>query len=150
MELVRKPRTTPKLFSTVDATAFAGILVVLVFAVWVFQGMSYTPHHGVSVDLPKVLHPVAMRGADREDAMKITIRRDGAVYFGYDRIRSGSLAQQIQDRLKDRDIERKVYITADMRARWSDVEMVLADVSSAGIIRVAFLANQGPMPKPSR
>ena len=61
---------------------FASILVVLVFTVWVFQGMSYHPHHGISVDLPKVLHPVAMRNALREDAMKVTILRDGKVYFG--------------------------------------------------------------------
>ncbi len=26
--------------------------------------------------------------------------------------------QKIQERLKDRDVERKVYISADARARW--------------------------------
>ena len=74
--------------------------------------------------------------------MKITILRDGQVYFGTDRIWSADLAQKIQDRLKDRDVERKVYITADQRTRWGTVKAVLEQVRSAGIIRVAFLANQ--------
>jgi biopolymer transport protein ExbD len=120
------------------------ILVVLVFTVWVFQGMSYHPHHGISADLPKVLHPIAMRGALREDAMKVTIMRDGKVYFGNEQICRGSLSDKIQGRLKDREVERKVYIVADMRARWSDVEQAL------DAVRSAFLANQGRLPMISR
>ena len=142
-----RSRTSPKLFSEFDATAFASILVVLVFTVWVFQGMSYHPHHGISVDLPKVLHPVAMRSALREDAMKVTILRDGKVYFGNEQIYQGSLAAKIQDRLKDREVERKVYIVADMRARWGGVRLALDGVKNAGIVRVAILADQGQLPK---
>ena len=141
MELVHSPRSSLKLFSRVDTTAFGCILVVLIVVLMVVASMSYNPHRTVSVDVPKVSHPVAMRGALRDDAMRISILRDGQVYFGNDRIWSGNLAQKIQGRLKDRSVERKVYIVADMRARWSDVEMVLDGVRSAGIIRVAFLVN---------
>ena len=105
-----------------------------------------THHHGVSVDLPKVPHPVAMRGADREDAMKATVTRDGKVYFGNEQIRFGDLPAKIQERLKDRDVERKVYVVADMRSRWGTVKLVLDGVRSAGIIRVAFLADQRRVP----
>jgi biopolymer transport protein ExbD len=73
-------------------------------------------HHGVSADLPKVLHPVSMPGANREDAMKITILRDGKVYFGSDQTNLADLPTKIQKRLKDREVERKVYVVADMRA----------------------------------
>jgi biopolymer transport protein ExbD len=150
MDLVRKSRISPKLFSGIDATAFASILVVMIITVLVFASMSYNPHHAVSVDVPRVTHPVAMRGALRDDAMKVSVLRDGQVYFGSDRVWSGDLAQRIQNRLKDRELERKVYIMADVRARWSDVETVLDSVRSAGIIRVAFLADQGQLPKLSR
>ena len=112
--------------------------------------MSYNPHHGNSVDLPKASHPVAMRSALREDAMRISIMRDGKVYFGTEQIRSGDLPAKIHDRLKDREVERKVYIVADRRARWGRVKLALDGVSSAGIIRVAFLADQGQSPKLSR
>jgi hypothetical protein len=49
--------------------------------------------------------------------------------------------------LKDREVERKVYIVADMRARWGGVRLALDGVKNAGIVRVAFLADQGRLPK---
>jgi biopolymer transport protein ExbD len=142
MELVQKPHRSLKLFRGIDTTAFASILVVLVFVVWIAQAASYNPHHGVSADLPNVSRPIPMPGAARDDAMKVTILRDGQVYFGTDRVWSGDLAQKIQDRLKDREVERKVYITADARVGWGTVKAVLEQVRSAGILRVAFMANQ--------
>ena len=117
--------------------------LVLFVILLVFMTIPTDYHRGGSVDLPKVLHPVAMRGADREDAIKIAITRDGKVYVGTEQTNAAELPAKIQDHLKDREVERKVYITADMRARWDRVEMVLDGVRSAGIIRVAFLANQG-------
>jgi len=150
MELVQTSRRPRRLFSSVDTTAFASILVVLIIIVLVVANMSYNPHRAASVDVPKVSHPVPMKGALRDDAMKVSILRDGQVYFGADRVWSGDLTQKIQNRLKNRDIERKVYITADMRARWSTVKIVLEGVRSAGIIRVAFLADQRRAPSVTR
>lgn len=87
-----------------------------------------------------------MPGALREDAMKVTITRDGKVYFGSDQVNITNLPVKIQDRLKDREVERRVYVVADMRARWGAVKQVLDAIRSAGIIRVAFLADQGRSP----
>lgn len=103
-------------------------------------------HQGVGVDLSKVSHPVSMPGALREDAMKVIIQRNGKVYFGNEQVEPGSMAEKIQARLKDRDVEHKVYIAADMRARWGVVKIVLDGVQSAGVIRVAFLADQRRFP----
>jgi len=145
--MLRKSRTAPKLFSGFDTLQFASVMGIVVFVVLLIFMTIPIDHHGVSADLPKVLHPVAMRGANREDAVKITILRDGRIYLGTDRISSGDLAQKIQDRLKDREVERKVYIVADTRAHWGRVRLALEGVRDAGIIRVAFLADQGQLPK---
>ena len=102
--------------------------------------------NGGSVDLPKVLHPVAMRGADREDAIKVSITRDGKVYLGTGQVRLPDLPSKILARLKDREVERKVYVVADKRARWGTVKMVLDGVRSSGIIRVAFLVDPRRVP----
>jgi|SRR5208282_4788743 len=150
MEVVQKAHRSLKLFSSVDTTAFASILVVLVFVVWIAQAASYNPHHGVSADLPHASHAVPMPGAARDDAMRVIILRDGKVYFGTDRIGSSDLARRIQDRLKDREVERKIYITADQRVGWGTVRAVLEQVRSAGILRIAFLAEQRRIPKLSR
>ena len=146
MELVQGFRRSVKLFTSVDTTAFASILVILILIILVVASMSSDRHHAVSVDLPHISRPASMPGALREDAMQITILRDGQVYFGNDLIWSDNLAQKMSERLKDRSVERKVYIMADMRARWSDVKTVLEDVRSAGIIRVAFLVDQRRVP----
>jgi biopolymer transport protein ExbD len=105
-----------KLFSGSDATAFASILVVLLFVVLIAEGMTYNPHHGVSADLPKVMHPVPMPGALGQDVMQVCIMRDGKVYFGVERIDAFTLQAKVEDRLRDRGVERKVYIIVDQRA----------------------------------
>jgi biopolymer transport protein ExbD len=141
--MLRKPHKSPKLFSDFNTLQFASVMATVVFVVLlVFMTEARPFHDGLSVDLPKVSHPVSMPGAQREDVMLVVVRRDGKVYFGNEQVVPGSLAQKIQDRLKDREVERKVYISADMRARYGVVKVVLDSVRSSGILRVAFLADQ--------
>jgi biopolymer transport protein TolR len=148
--LLRKSRTSPKLFSDFNTLQFASVMGMVVFVV-LLMFMTVPPgHHGLSVDLPKVLHPVAMRGAEREDAITVWVTRDGRVYLGPQQIWLPDLPAKIQGRLKDREVERKVYVVADMRARWEGVEAVLDEVRSAGIVKVAFLADQGELPRLSQ
>jgi biopolymer transport protein TolR len=126
---------------------FASVMGMVVFVVLIIFMTIPTGHQGLSVDLPKVLHAVAMRGADREDAIKVSITRDGKAYLGTEQVWLPDLSAKIQDRLKDRDVERKVYIVADKRARWGGVRLAMDGVRSAGIIRVAILADQEPLPQ---
>jgi len=115
---------------------------VLVFAELIAGTMSYNPHHGVSIEVPRILRPVSMPGALRDDVMQISITRDGKVFFGSDQIVPDYMTEKIQARLADLDVERKVYIRADARVRYGTVKTVLDGVRSAGILRVAFLVDQ--------
>ena len=83
-----------RLISNIDVSALAAVLFVLIFA---FIFLTAIPHHGVSADLPKVMHPIALRGANREDALIVSILRDGTMYFGKDKTRCRDLAAQIRD-----------------------------------------------------
>jgi biopolymer transport protein ExbD len=140
--MLSKSGRSLKLISGMDASAFASILIVLVFIVMIFDWTSHTSHHGFGVDIPYASHSVAMPGALREDAMLVTVTRDGRIWFGRDQVAFGDLAGKIQDRLKDRGVERKVYVKVDMRARYGAVKEVLDSVLAAGILRVAFMVNQ--------
>ena len=102
------------------------------------------PHHyrSVPVDMAKVARPVSMRDADREDAMIVSVTRDGRVYFGGEQVPPDALPLKIADRLKDHNVERKVHIKADTRARWGAVKQVLDGVRAVGLLRVAFLVEQ--------
>lgn len=134
-----------KLFCQIDVSALASIMIVLVlimlFSVWL------TPtHHGIGADVPKVSHSIPMPRSQREDAIVITIMRDGSVYFGADKVSPDQVRSKILDRLKDGSVERKVYIRADGRAWYRTVKEVLDGMRAAGIERVAFLVDQRPAP----
>ena len=142
--IFQKPRPSPKLFSDSNNLPFASVMA-MVMVVVLFTFMIYIGpfHHGISTDLPRVLDPVAMPGADSADAIVITILRDSQVYFRSERIRDLSgLPTEIKTYLKDPHIEHKAYIKADARARWGEVKEVLEAVHDAGIMRVGFLAEQ--------
>ena len=139
--MLRRSRTSPKLFGDCNTLQFASVMGIVVFVVLLFLMTAPTNHHAYSADLPRILHPVAMRGALQEDAMKLTITRHGQIFFGSEQVCPDSLGAKIQQRLSDRGVERKVYVMADFRARWDRVELALDGVRSAGIVRVAFLVN---------
>jgi len=113
-------------------------MFVLVFA---FIFLTATPHYGVSADLPKVWHPIPMRGANREDALIVSILRDGTIYFGTDKTRPGDLPAQIREGVR-RGAEKKIYFRADARVRYQTVLAVLDAVRSAGVEKIAFLVYQ--------
>jgi biopolymer transport protein ExbD len=114
---------SPKLFSDFNTPQFACVMAMVLFVLLLTFMVQTTPFHHVSADLPEVSHSVSMPGAVREDVMKVTILRDGSVYFGSDRVAVDDLQEKITERLKDRGVEHKVYIVADMRARWGTLNL---------------------------
>lgn len=139
----QKSRRSLKLFSDFNTLQFASVMAMVVFVILLVFMTIPVDHRGVSVDLPKVSHAIPMRGALREDAMKISVLRDGKIYFGTDQIDPAALPQKIKERLNDdHSVERKVYISADARTRWANVKNVLEGVRASGILRVVVLADQ--------
>jgi len=100
-----------------------------------------TPYHHGGMDLPKVNHPVGMWAANREDAIIVSVIRDGKVFFGNERVEPEQLPSMIKERLAQ-DAERKVYIKADARVRFGRVSQVLDAIRSAGVLRIAFFVDQ--------
>jgi biopolymer transport protein TolR len=127
-------------FNTLQFAAVASLVVFVLLLVFMVHGEPF--HSGSSVDLAKVDHPVSMPNANREDAMKFTVTRDGKIYFETGQVTADDIREKVVDRLKDHTVERKVYILADMRARWGAVKPVLDGVRAAGVLRVAFLVGQ--------
>lgn len=78
MQSKRRPNL---LISRIDVTAFAGIMIALLFLFMPSYG-GFRAHRGVAVDMPQVNHPVSMAHADREDAMIVVITRDDKIFFG--------------------------------------------------------------------
>jgi biopolymer transport protein TolR len=143
---VRHPQSeSARLICRIDVTAFAAVMFALV-GMFLLPAMVVvdSPRDAwhVGVDTPKASNSTELRGADREDALLVAITRDGQVWFDRDRITGDKdLSAAIRDRVS-RGAERKVYIRADMRARYGLVLRVLNIVRTAGIENVAFLVHE--------
>jgi len=71
-----------------------------------------------------VSSPAVRCDAQKEDAITVIIARDGTVYFRNYRTTFDDLPRAIEEAVRD-GAERKVYVKAEARARYSDVEQRL-------------------------
>ena len=94
----------------------------------------------IPADIPKSTSATAQPGARREDAIEIFMTRDGAVYFRHNQILLHDLAPAVQTAVRE-GAEKKVYISADARAKNGDVESVVDELRRAGITEISFLTN---------
>ncbi len=127
-----------KLFLMPNMVGLISIMLVLLF---LFIGQTQNVHPMPSVDLAKVEHPWPMHKADREDAIIVAIKRDGSVFFGFDKVTMDRLPALIREGVKN-GAEKKVYIKADARTKHGNVEEVVDAVRSAGIENIAFLVEE--------
>jgi hypothetical protein len=96
--MLRKPRGSLKLFGTIDTTVFTVVLVVVVLILLIVSWTLPPHHHAASLDIPAVWHPVAMRGALRDDVMKVSVTRDGAIEMSL--AQDGTRPHLIDDRIR--------------------------------------------------
>lgn len=131
------------LISEINVSAFAAIMVVL-FALFALPEMwaFFAPQRGGSVDWPHMPHPRPMRGANRTDAIWVTVMRNGDIFLGSEKLSPYDLPEGIQRRI-NQGSEKKIYISADARARYGRMREVLAAVQKSGVENVAFLAWEG-------
>ena len=130
-----------KLVSTPAMRVFSCILVVLAtFAVMAPTGNICSKGRDGS-NLPRIARAVKTPAALRDDAMIVTVRRDGRIYFGSDELTGDQLPVRFRESVHSGS-ERKVYIQADARARYKEVAEVLDGIRVAGISNVAFLTDR--------
>src|SRR5690349_10321662 len=86
-------RRKSELLCRIDMWGFVSIMLALLFIL-----LPATPHthRSAPVDRPNAYHSTSMPGALREDAMRITVRRDGQLYFRDDRVILQNLAREIR------------------------------------------------------
>jgi biopolymer transport protein ExbD len=85
-------------------------------------------------------HTKPVPGALREDAMIISVTRDGRYFFGGSEIRPEILPSLNDSRLKE-GAERKIYMSVDGRVKHWDLSFVLEQVRLTGLQDVCFLVH---------
>jgi biopolymer transport protein TolR len=139
-----------KVSSEINVTPMVDVMLVLLI---IFMVVTPMLQKGISVDMAKVNNPTQMQDADKEDAMLVSITRDGKVYFGSEQISTDSLTTKVKDRLASNAGSKQVYVKADMRARYGSVVQVVDAVRAAGVDDLGLLTDQrktnAPPPPPA-
>ena len=127
-----------KISSDINVTPMVDVMLVLLI---IFMVVTPMLQHGVSGDLAKVNSPEQMPDADKADALLVSVTRDGQVYFGSDQISVDNLTNKVKDRLANKP-DKRVYVKADMRARFGGVVQVVDAVRAAGVDDLGLLTEQ--------
>jgi biopolymer transport protein ExbD/biopolymer transport protein TolR len=123
------------------------MLVLLI----IFMVITPMLQHGISVDMAKVNNPEPMADADKEDALLVSVMRNGDVFFGTDKVAPDSLTGKVKDRLTNK-ADKRVYVKADARAHFGNVVQVVDAVRAAGVDDLGLLTDQRkstPNPPPA-
>jgi biopolymer transport protein TolR len=127
-----------KVNSDINVTPMVDVMLVLLI---IFMVITPMLQKGISVDMAKVNNPTPMQDADKEDALLVSVMRDGTVYFGADKILPDALTGKVKDRLTNRT-DKRVYVKADARAHFGNVVQVVDGVRAAGVDDLGLLTEQ--------
>ena len=120
----------------------ADIMLVLLI---IFMVVTPMLQKGVSVDMAKADNAQDMQDADKDDAIIIAVTRDGKVYLGQDPVNPAELGAKIRDKLTDKP-GKQIFVRADARAKFLDVENAIDDVRAAGVESVGLLTEKRQTP----
>lgn len=133
---MKKKQAPPAVLNDINVTPLVDVMLVMLI---IFMVITPMLTKGQSVDKVKTANPIAMQDADKEDAVLVSVTKDGGVYLGTTKIPPDSLPQKVKDLLTNR-LDKTVYINADMRALYGKVADVVDNLRAAGVDNVGLLA----------
>jgi len=123
----------------INVTPMADVMLVMLI---IFMVVTPMLQKGAPVDLPKTKNPLDMADADKDDAIRVGISRDGKFYLGQDRIVIDDLGAQVTEKLKDKNGDKTVYVKGDFRAKYDDIVKVVDAIRTAEVDRVGLLSER--------
>ena len=124
--------------SDINVTPMADVMLVLLI---IFMVVTPMLQKGQAVELAKTKNPIDMKEADRDDAVLVTVTRDGKLYLGQDKVSVDALASKVNDLLATK-LEKKVFVKSDLRAKYGDVVSVVDNIRNAGVDQVGLLTER--------
>jgi Biopolymer transport protein ExbD/TolR len=121
-----------------ETSAFVSIIWAFIAPFIAIQASPHDWRYFHHPDLIPVKHATPMPNALREDALLVTVKRDGEFFLGNLEVKPDNLAGLIKTRLQEGP-ERKVYLRVDGRTRYLDVSIVPEEIKRTGLQDVCFL-----------
>jgi biopolymer transport protein ExbD/biopolymer transport protein TolR len=133
---MNKP-VAPQVVSEINVTPMVDVMLVLLI---IFIVITPLLTKGVTVEYVKAKNPIAMQNADKEDAILISISRNGQSFLspGNRQVSVDELPTKVQDLLTNK-LDKTVYIRADARAKYQAVEDVVDNLRAAGVDQLGLI-----------
>jgi biopolymer transport protein ExbD/biopolymer transport protein TolR len=135
-------KKAPPVVSDINVTPMVDVMLVLLI---IFMVITPMLTKGVSVDLPRTKNPIAMKAADKEDAILVAITKNGEVFLspGNSRLKAEDLPAKVKDFLTNK-LDKTVYIKSDQRAKYERVMDVVDNLRAAGVDQLGLLTEVAP------
>ena len=133
----KKKRWDAEYFFRIDVSALFGVFL----AIFITLANGNSISRGAGVDLAKSRNAALVPSALRDDAMWISVTRDGKWYFGDRRVSPEELPSRILEGLRS-GAENRVFLLVDARARYEDAEIALQEIQRTRVWRVTFLTSR--------
>jgi biopolymer transport protein ExbD/biopolymer transport protein TolR len=133
-------KTAPPPVADINVTPMVDVMLVLLI---IFMVITPMLTKGVSVDLVKTKNPITMQAADKEDAILISVTRNGGVFLspGNLKLTADQLPERVRDLLTNK-VDKTVYVRADARARYETVEDVVDNLRAAGTSEIGLITEE--------
>jgi biopolymer transport protein ExbD len=133
-----KRQQLPGAIADINVTPMVDVMLVMLI---IFMVITPMLSKGISVDLVKTKNPIPMQAADQDDAILISVTRDGKVYLGSDPFNDlNDLGTKVKDMLTNK-VDKTVYLKNDSRARYERVVEVIDNLRSFGVDQLGLLTD---------
>jgi biopolymer transport protein ExbD/biopolymer transport protein TolR len=132
--------TAPPVVSEINVTPMVDVMLVLLI---IFMVITPLLTKGQTVERYRSKNAIAMQNADKEDAILVSIVRNGDTFLspGNRRVKMEDIPPRVQDLLTNR-LDKTVYLISDTRAKYQVVEDVVDNLRAAGVDQLGLLTEQ--------
>ena len=130
-----KKQKTADVVSDINVTPMVDVMLVMLI---IFMVITPMLTKGVQVELVKTKNPIAMADADKDDAVLVSVSRNGDVFLGSTKTAADALPGKVKDLLNNR-ISKICYLKCDQRSRYERVVEVVDNLRTAGVDQVGLL-----------
>ena len=127
-----------KINSNINVTPMVDVMLVLLI---IFMVITPMLHPGVPVDLAGTTNLTAMSDANKQDALILSVMRDGQMFLGNERVTGDALTRKVRDTMATR-ANKTVYVRADARARYGTLVNAVDGLRSAGVDQLGLLTEK--------
>ena len=132
----------PPTVADINVTPLVDCMLVLLI---IFMVITPLLQKNISVDLVDTHNPRAMPDDEHEDVLEIAITRDGKMYLRKNPVQPDEITPKVRDLISGK-LDKTVYLRADTRAKYGDVEKVVMAVRAAGVDSLALITRRVVQP----